>query len=475
MSQFNLTRRDFFIGCSTAIAAMASGRLGYVAFGNPASEPNQEILVVVFLRGGIDGLNLVPPIDGADRGFYQSARPTLAIPASGSNAALPLGALGATQFGLHPLATPLHEVFQEQRLAIIHAAGLKHETRSHFDAMEFMELGTPGSKTIGRGWLARHMESATNLPDTIIAPAMTAGTSNPTALRGDGESFAIQDPGGFSFGGNWRYSDSQRTTLRRMYDGDSFVHQAGFQTLDAIDILESRLPRDDEGRYSYQAANGAQYPDSSFSRNMQTIAQVVKMQIGLRVATIDLGGWDTHENQGPGGDAATYFPFNGRIDDLSRTLNAFYTDMSGAGTENYMQRTTVVVMSEFGRRLKENGNRGTDHGHGNVMIVMGGNVNGGMHGNWPGLNRDEDQLFQNEDLAITTDYRQVLSEILIRRMGNPNIPFIFPDYTGYAPLGVVAGEDIGLPPAIDPANNIYLPRVPAKRIYVPNSYPEPTR
>lgn len=465
-----VSRRGFLVGCSAAIAAMAGGRLGYVAFGNPAQEPNQEILVVVFLRGGCDGLNLVPPIDGADRGFYQTARPDLAIPTSGPAAALHLDALGNTQFGLHSLAAPLYDIYQDGKLAIIHAAGLKHETRSHFDAMEFMELGTPGSKAMTSGWLTRHLESAANLPDTILAPAITAGNANPTSLLSSRETIAMRDPESFSFNGNWRYNDMQRAVVRDMYAGSSFLHLAGTQTLDAIDIIEGKLPRDENGNYAYQPANGAEYPDSSFGNNMQTIAQMIKLQLGMRVATIDLGGWDTHENQGDGDDTNTNRPFTGRLDDLARSLAAFYTDMSGAGTANYMQRTTVVVMSEFGRRLKENANRGTDHGHGNVMLVMGGNVNGGMHGSWPGLSREAGQLFQDEDLAITTDYRQVLSEILIRRMGNPNLNFIFPGYTGYEPLGVVQGTDLEVP-VFEGDYKFYLPLV--SKSQQPNPYPEP--
>lgn len=471
-AQLSVSRREFMVGCSAAIAAMAGGRIGMAAFNDPTTAANEEVLVVVFLRGGMDGLNLVPPIDGPDRGLYQTARPNLAVPTTGNAAALPLGALGNVQLGLNMLATPLYELFQEGRLAFIHAAGLKHETRSHFDAMEFMELGTPGAKTIGSGWLTRHLQSAPGMPATILAPAMTAGNADPTSLLASTETIAISSPDSFGFESYFRYADSQRTFLRRMYSGDSYLHQAGLQTLNSVDLIEAKLPRDEDGRYEYVPANGATYPDSSFSRNMQTIAQMVKLDLGLRVATVDLGGWDTHENQGDGTATSPGAPFPSRIDELARTLQAFYTDMSGAGNANYMGRVTVVVMSEFGRRLKENGNRGTDHGHGNVMMVLGGAVNGGLYGNWPGLDKEQGQLFQDEDLAITTDYRQVLSEILIRRMGNPNLAEVFPGYSGYVPLNVVQGEDIA--PVVPEQNNrIYLPRVIKGVPVVVQPYPEP--
>ena len=471
-NQISVTRRDFLVGCSAAIAAMAGGRLGMAAFSDPTTAANEEVLVVVFLRGGMDGLNLVPPIGGPDREFYEVARPTLKVPTTGNAAARELGPLGSVQLGLNSLAAPLHELYQERKLAIIHAAGLRHETRSHFDAMEFMELGTPGAKGISTGWLTRHLQSAPNLPDTIITPAMMAGNATPTSLLSSTEALAISSPDSFSFSGNWRYVDMQRSMLRRMYNGDSFIHQAGTQTLNSVDIIESTLPRDSDGRYTYAPANGAQYPDSSFGRNMQTVAQMVKLDLGLRVATIDLGGWDTHENQGSGDSTNTNAPFPARIDELARTLFAFYTDLSGAGNANYMRRVTVVVMSEFGRRLKENGNRGTDHGHGNVMLVLGGGVNGGLYGNWPGLDKAQGQLFQDEDLAITTDYRQVLSEILIRRMGNPNIATIFPGYSGYVPLGVVQGEDLQpVVPTYDYQS--YLPYVVRGFPVTVAPYPEP--
>ncbi|MCB0092013.1 MAG: DUF1501 domain-containing protein, partial [Caldilineaceae bacterium] len=356
------TRRGFMVGCSAAIAAMAGSRLSYVAFGSTDQEPNQEILLVIFLRGGMDGLSLVPVLAGADRGIYESSRPTIAIPTSGQNAALNLN----DQFGLNAGAAPLLELYQAKKLAIVHAAGLTSDTRSHFDAMQYMELGTPDSKSSHSGWLTRYLETAGNIPSDVILPALSIGSLSPTSLAGSRDAVGMNSPSDFSFNGHWQYGDWQRLALRSMYGGSSWLHEAGLQTLDAIDVLEYGDPG------SYTPENGATYPNNSFGNSMKSVAQMIKMQLGLRVATIDLGGWDTHDGQGQ--DGGGYFA--DRVGTLAQGLHALYTDLDGNATNNG-GRVTTIVMSEFGRSLKENGSRGTDHGHGNIMLVLGDNVNGG--------------------------------------------------------------------------------------------------
>jgi uncharacterized protein (DUF1501 family) len=213
----------------------------------------------------------------------------------------------------------------------------------------------------------------------------------------------------------------------------SWLHQSGLDTLDAVDIIELNGGGDD-----YIPANGAIYPGGSLGTHLQTIAAMVKLDLGLRVATVDFGGWDTHNGQG--NDGGGYF--HTHFQDLAMGLAALYTDLDGAGASNYTSRLTVTVMSEFGRRLVENADNGTDHGHGNMMMVLSGNATGGVHGAWPGLANG--QLFDGADLEVTTDYRRILTEILIRRAGNTNVETIFPGYEGYTPLGVVTGQD--LPP-----------------------------
>jgi uncharacterized protein (DUF1501 family) len=413
------------IGCSAAIASMTGG-LSFTAFGAAEAEPNQDILVVIFLRGGIDGLNLAPPKAGNDRGFYEEKRPDIQLPAA---SLLSLD----DRFGLHPAAGALYELYQDKRVAVVHAAGLTSDTRSHFDAMQYMELGTPDKKVAGSGWLTRHLQTASNLPTEIIMPAMSAGSLQPTSLAGSREAIGMRSPDDFGLQSHWYYGDWQRQALRQMYTGSSWLHESGIKTLNALDVIEWANPG------SYTPANGAVYPGTGFGDDLQSVAQMIKMQLGLRIVTVDLGGWDTHEYQGDGDQE--WSPFSQQISQLSAGMAALYADLSNHNGIDHTKRLTVVVMSEFGRSFAQNASHGTDHGHGNVMLLMGGAVNGGkVFGEWPGLATE--QLYDRRDLAITTDYRRVLSEILIRRLGNPNLGTIFPNYSDYAPLGLLQGSDI---------------------------------
>lgn len=438
----SFSRRGFIAGCSSAVAAYAGTRFNTLAFG--AGSTNDEILVTLFLRGGMDGLNLVPPIAGTDRGFYESARPNIAIPTTGSNSALPLsGPYGfhrATHVpgtGESPPAT-LYDLYQDGKLSVVIAAGMHEDNRSHFDSMSFMELGTPGSLSTADGWITRHLLSASNLPPDIVMPALSVGNLQATSLQGSLESVNMTDPDSFSLNvGPYHWRNAVRTAMRQMYgNGSSRLHQAGSEALDAIDIIELNSTGD------YTPSNGAIYPSGTLGSHLQTIARMIRLDIGLRVATVDYGGWDTHNGQGEDGGGYFYT----RVQELSRALSAFYTDLNDSTSTAPAKRLTVVIMSEFGRRLRENADRGTDHGHGNMMMVLSGNATGGVHGSWPGLSNA--QLFDGADLEVTTDYRRVVSEILIRRMGNANLGAVFPDYQGYSPLGVVTGND--LPPIYGP-------------------------
>lgn len=426
------TRRGFLMGCSAAVASFAGSRMNTMAFADPAL--NQEILLVIFLRGGMDGLTLVPPIAGADRGHYQAARPNLQIPTTGPGAAINLNG----QFGLHSGAAPLYDLYQDGKLAIVQAAGMLNVVnKSHFDAMRFVELGTPGQKSQTTGWLARHLASATNQPSEIIMPSLAIGDLQPASLLGSLETVNLANPDDFNVSnGPWNWRQAQKNTLRELFEGDSsWLHDAGVAAFNAADIVESNVTG------SYIPANGATYPDSYFGEHLQILAQMIKLDLGLQAATIDVGGWDTHESQGEG--SSGYLA--DLLTDLATGLAAFYADLDGIGASNYTNRLTVVVQSEFGRELHENANYGTEHGYGNLMMVLSGNAIGGLHGTWPGL--APGQLTDRTDLTVTTDYRQVLSEILIRRLCNPNLDIIFPGYTGYQPLGIVQGDDI-LPPGI---------------------------
>lgn len=433
----SVSRRGFIAGCSAFVAGFAGARFNTLAFADDGSEG--EILVTLFLRGGIDSLSLLVPRDGADRGHYEVARPVLAVPLTGPNALLPLNA----QFGFNPrtntwpTGTPtppatLLDLYQQNKLSLVTAAGMHEDNRSHFDSMNFMELGTPGSQTSSTGWLTRHLATAPNISLDTVLPSLAVGNLQQAALRGSLETANMTSPDSFSLEvGPFSWRNAARVAMRNIWSSQpSWLHQSGVAALDTIDIIDLADPG------TYTPANGAVYPDGTLGNHFRTIARMIKLGLGLRVATIDYGGWDTHNGQGDAG--AGYF--GGKVEELSRALAAFYVDLDGGGSQNYTSRLSVVVQSEFGRRLRENADRGTDHGHGGFMMVMSGNATGGIHGPWPGL--APGQLYDGADLEVGTDYRRVLSEVLIRRCGNPHIDQIFPGYTGYTPLGVVSGPDM---------------------------------
>ena len=406
MSKTIIPRRQFLQGCSAAIASMAGAKLTNLAFSQD-NNPS-DTLVVIFLRGGWDALNVVPPRDGNDRGFYEIARPNIKI----SNL-LPL----SDQFGLHPSMSPLFDLYQAGKVGIVHAVGLDYDTRSHFDAQEFIELGTPGSKNTTSGWITRHLQS---IGVSSILPVLST-TGQPTSLLNFTPTVNLNTPADFSQWGNDLLT-SQQNALRQLYTGESLLHRAGTRTLDALGIVSPLVNGD------YQPSNGAHYNDDDLGRQLKTVAQMIKLEAGLKVAAVDFGGWDTHEyeNDGNGGYIADL------LNSLASGLANFYLDLDSG----YIERLSVVVISEFGRRLVQNESYGTDHGHGSVMFALGGNVNGGqVFGNWPGLNND--QLYDHADLAVTTDYRQVMSELLSKRLGNSNIESVFPGFSGsYNPLGI---------------------------------------
>lgn len=424
------TRRTFLYGCSATVTALAGTRLSFAGFG--AATADARVLVVVFLRGGADGLSMVAPLAGPDRAFYEAARPHLALPVSGAGALLPLDG----RFGLSSVAAPLHDLYQRGKVGVVLACGLTHDTRSHFDAQEYMELGTPGTRSTSSGWLGRLLATASDVPTSVLFPALAVGSSQPTSLLGARGTVAMEDPDHFLLNtGPWRWQDAQRAALRRLCNASSSpLHDASSRAMDAVDLVES-LSLD-----SVPPAGGATYPENEIGRSLRLAAGMIRLDVGLRAVTLDVGGWDTHVEQAW---SPTDGAFHALLGSLAQGLAAFFADLEGSPTGSWGERVTVVVMSEFGRRLRENADRGTDHGHGSVMLVLGGGVRGGVYGTWPGL--APEQLYDGADLAITTDYRRVLSEIAIRRFANPAISTIFPGYQGYTPLGVVEGRD--LPPA----------------------------
>jgi uncharacterized protein (DUF1501 family) len=436
MTISSISRRTFLQGCSTAIAAMAGSRLTNVAFASPtlAAQYAGDTLITIFLRGGWDALNVFPPLEGADRGFYESKRVAIKIPTTGTNAGLTLAnaTFGTARLGMHSAFAPLKELYDAQHAAVVCATGLTSDTRSHFDAMQFMELGTPGSKSNTQGWITRALGEAGS---EGLINTLSVGSSQPISLAGRTDTATLQSVNSFDivdWGGRW-YRPWQMTALRTMYGGTDWLSRAGMATLDTIDALDAANP----GSYTPKA--GVTYPNNGFGNQLKMLAQTIKMNIGLKAATLDLGGWDSHDGQGNGGGGYLF----GLLDTLARGLNALYNDLSGSSAaDNYIGKVSVVVMSEFGRRLEENASEGTDHGHGSALIVMGGGINGGkVYGRWPGL--ASAQLFDRADLAITTDYRQVLSELVAKRMHNLQLGRVFPGLSAYSPLGLAQGDDSG--------------------------------
>jgi uncharacterized protein (DUF1501 family) len=353
----------------------------------------------------MDGLNVVVPFGEPN---YYRMRPTIAIPQprqGGAEAALDLDGF----FGLHPSLQPLLPLFRDRQLAIVQAVGSPDPTRSHFDAQDYMESGTPGLKATDNGWLNRTLQ---NMPEEKASPfrAVAFGPYLPRTLQGSAPAIAIADLKQFKMYGPQQTAEGG---FEAMYSQtvDHAMRGVGNETFDAIDQLKKINPD------SYQAENGALYPKSRFGQSLQEIAELFKADVGLEVAFLDSGGWDNHVNEG-----GVTGQLSNLLKDLGQGIAAFHQDMG-----DRMGDVVFVSMSEFGRTAHENGNRGTDHGHANCMFVMGGDVKGGrVYTKWPGLN--EDQLNQGRDLAVTTDYRSVLGEIISKHMGDRALTSVFPGF-----------------------------------------------
>jgi uncharacterized protein (DUF1501 family) len=402
------------LGSAGALAAALG--VGARAGARPRGPGTRPVLVQVFLRGAMDGLVTVAPYGDGD---YYSARPTLAV-------APPGGASGARDldgfFGLAPAAAPLLTPYQAGHLAIVHAAGSTDPTRSHFDAFARMELGDPNQTPghVDDGWITRTLAELAPFGGPLRA--IGVGDLLPLSLAGANGVLPIPDPGSFAFPGR---AESASRRIARFADAygrrGGLVGDAALGTLDAIAALAG------VGLASYVPANGAVYPATPFGARLRGTAALIKAGIGIEVFTLDLDGWDLHAELGPlNGDMAAL------LDELTRSLEAFYLDLLA-----YLDDYVLVVLSEFGRRVEENGSDGTDHGHGNALFVLGGGVNGGtVHGTWPGL---APAALDNGDLAITTDYRDVLGEVLARRLGlgPAALARVFPQHA-FAPVGVMA-------------------------------------
>ena len=406
----NFSRRYFLKQGGIAMVGLSAmpAFLQRAIAATPATTGKKQF-VVLFQRGAADGLNIVVPFGEPN---YYRLRPTIAIPQprrGGTDAAVDLDGF----FGLHPSLAPLEPLFRQNQLAIVHAAGSPDPTRSHFDAQDFMESGTPGVKATEDGWLNRAVEV---VPEENASPfrAVAMGANLPRMLHGGASAIALPDLKQFKVMPQTAgMGAAVEGGFEAMYAQtvDHALHGTGTETFEAIDMLRKVDPS------KYAPENGAQYPTSRLGQNLQQIGQLLKANIGVEVLFVDCSGWDNHVNEG-----GVQGQLSNLLKDLGQGLGAFHQDMG-----DRMQDVVVVTMSEFGRTAKENGNRGTDHGHANCMFVMGGNVKGGrVSGNWPGL--ADHQLNEGRDLALTTDFRSVLSEVLVKHVGVTALKAVFPGF-----------------------------------------------
>ena len=369
------------------------------------ASPNKKVLIAIFQRGGADGLSMVPPIGDPQ---YYALRPTLAIPRPGDGE-LSAVALDDT-FGLHPALAPLKRFYDGGSLAIIHAVGSPKPTRSHFDAQDFMEAGTPGELS-GDGWLNRAMQAEPQNPSSAFR-AVALQQNLPRSLFGTVPAVAMGSIGDFKLR-TGRLSTLASRSFESLYTRalDVAIRNTGGETFEALHLIE------DAKLEEMPAQNGAEYPNSPLAKRLRDIARLIRADIGLEIAATDCGGWDTHVSQGNAqGQLA------GRLKELGDSLAAFAIDLG-----DQMADVCVVTMTEFGRTVRENGNRGTDHGTASAMMVLGGGVRGRrVLGNWRGLS--EPNLYEGRDLAVGTDFRAVLAEVLASHLGISKLTPVFPGF-----------------------------------------------
>jgi uncharacterized protein (DUF1501 family) len=402
-----ISRRVFLKDGAFALVSLgfAPSFLTRTAFAEGRTARSKQ-LIAIFQRGAVDGLNMVVPFGEAD---YYRARPSIAIarPGSADGTAIDLDGF----FGFNPRLQPLKRFWDARDLAIVHACGSPDTTRSHFDAQDYMESATPGVKSTADGWLNRYLQ-ARRVEAATPFRAVALSAQVPRMLQGPFPALAMSQIGQFGIRAG-KATETANASFEALYASaaDRVLNGTGREAFDAIKMLKTNDP------LRYEPEHGADYPRSAFGQALKQIAQLIKSDVGIEIAFADLGGWDTHVNQG-----AAQGQLAGRLDDFSRSIAALATDLG-----DRMADTVVLTMSEFGRAVGENGNRGTDHGHGNAMMVLGGGVRGGhVYGKWPGLSPE--RRFEGRDLAVTTDFRDVFGEIVVRHLGVADPKPIFPGY-----------------------------------------------
>lgn len=413
---YELSRRNFLAvsGASafaTAVAASAPSWLPRVAMAKEYRGTQRDVIVSVFLRGASDGLSICVPW-GEDA--YYTNRPTIAIPRPDSGLANRAIDLGDGLFGLNSKLLDLMPAYNNGHLLVVHATGSTDPSRSHFDAQRFMEVGKARDASLNTGWLGRHLYSVAPSDPNALLRAVGISTGLQMTLAGGPQSLPIPNLDNFGLTGPVNSAAARQAALGDMYTTvPDPLHATALTTIATIDLLNTI---DFAG---YQPAGGASYPAGSLGTAFKSSAALIKAQVGVEAIAVDVQGWDTHTNQGPQTGTMANL-----LENLANAVGAFYADMFTGNAP----RVTVVIMSEFGRRLMENGSLGTDHGHGNVMLVLGQCVQGGrVLSQWPGL--QPGQLFEGRDLAVTIDYRDILAELVQNRLGNTDLASVFPGYT----------------------------------------------
>lgn len=412
------SRRGFLK--SGALALFATGIGGVPSFIARAANNHKilspykkkKILVCIFQRGAMDGLMAVTPFTDT---YLKAARPTLFMSAAKESSNNPLIDLDG-RFGLHPTMKSFDPLFREKRLAIVHAVGSPNNTRSHFDAQDYMEAGTPFNKGTASGWLNRAVGLLGHEAATPFQ-AVSITSSLPRSFYGDNPAVAISNLQDFAIQmrGNPMATNLAAKSFEDLYDQTSsnLLNKTGKESFDAVKMLQKADTK------NYKPANGVVYPTSNLGNSLKQMAQLIKMDVGLEVAFTECGGWDTHYNQGV--DTGV---FARNVNDLSECITAFWKDI-----EAYQDDVDVMTMTEFGRTVKQNGTGGTDHGRGSCMFILGNDVNGGkVHGNLPILSQDN--LEDGRDVPVTTDFRSVFSEVADRHLKLNNDKLLFPEWDG---------------------------------------------